>query len=168
MKLTLFGPTLVGMVFLLTGCAASGSFPSLAPRPIEQAAAAQPATTPMVVIAPSDPARVARVRALVEKAQAAVPDFNTALAAAQQAVGGGKAAGSDGWIAAQVAVSRLERTREPIGTVLSELTVEQRTLLMGPESDDRAMLEAAFAQVSTLDQQQGDAVRGLIAKLGGR
>jgi hypothetical protein len=152
----------------LTGCAASGSFPSLAPRPIEQAAAAQPATTPMVVIAPSDPARVARVLALVEKAQAAVPDFNSALAAAQAAVGGGKTTGSDGWIAAQVAVSRLERMREPVGTILSELTVEQRKLLMGPESDDRAMLDAAFDQVSGLDQKQAGAVRELLAKLSGR
>ena len=168
MKLANFTSALAAATLSLSGCATSGSFPSLAPRPIEQAAAAQPPTTPVVVIAPSDPARVARVRVLVEKAQAGVPDFNSALALASQAVGGGKATGSDGWITAQVAVSRLERMREPVGTVLSELTTEQRTLLMGPESEDRAMLEAAFAQVSALDQQQAEAVRGLIAKLSGR
>jgi hypothetical protein len=162
-----FLPLLTISALSLSGCAASGPYPSLAPRPIEQAAAAQPATVPMVVIAPSDPARVARVRALVNKAEAGVAGFNTALSAAQQAVGGGKAKGSDGWISAQVAVSRLERMRETAGGVLSDLTVEQRTLLMGPESDDKAMLEAAFNQVAAIDQSQSDSVRALLSKLGG-
>jgi hypothetical protein len=156
---------LIALAAALPGCAASGTFPSLAPRAIERADSNAPATTPMIVIAPSDAARVARVRALVQKAEAGVPGFNTALSAARQAVGGGKVAGSDGWIAAQVAVSRLERMREPVGTVLSELTVEQRDVLLGPESEDRAMLEAAFQKVAALDTEQAAAVRSLIGNL---
>jgi hypothetical protein len=152
----------------LPGCAASGSFPSLAPRAIEQAAANTPATIPMVVIAPSDPARIARVQTVVRQAEAGVSGFNTALSAARQAVGGGKTAGSEGWIAAQVAVSRLERMREPVGLALSTLTAEQRELLLGPESEDRAMLESAFQKVSALDVEQAAAVRSLIATLSRR
>jgi hypothetical protein len=167
MKQTKFFPALALCTLSLSGCAASGPYPSLAPRPIEQAAAAQPATVPMVVIAPSDPERVARVRALVSKAEAGVAGFNAALVTAKQAVGGGKAKGSDGWISAQVAVSRLERMRETAGGILSDLTVEQRKLLIGPESDDKAMLEAAFNQVAVIDQSQSDAVRALLSKLGG-
>jgi hypothetical protein len=154
--------------FSLAGCAAQGTFPSLAPRAVETAAANEPATTPMVVIAPSDPARVARVQALVRKAEAGAPAFATALSAARQAVGGGKVAGSDGWIAAQVAISRLERMREPVGTALSELTVEQRDVLLGPESEDKAALADAFARVSALDSDQAKAVSALIATLNRR
>jgi hypothetical protein len=153
---------------LLGGCAAQGTFPSLAPRAVETAAANEPATTPMTVIAPSDPARVARVQALVRKAEAGRPAFESALSSARQAVGTGKAAGSDGWIAAQVAVSRLERMREPVGTVLSDLTVEQREVLLGPESEDRAVLTEAFARVSALDSEQAKAVSALIAALSRR
>jgi hypothetical protein len=55
--------------------------------------------------------------------------------------------------------------REPVGLVLSELTVEQRDVLLGPESEDRAMLEAAFQKVAALDTEQAAAVRSLIGNL---
>ncbi len=159
---------IMGSAFLLGGCAAQGTFPSLAPRAVETAVANEPATTPMTVIAPSDRALVARVQALVRKAEAGRSAFDSALSSARQAVGTGKSAGSDGWIAAQVAVSRLERMREPVGAVLSDLTVEQREVLLGPESEDRAVLAEAFARVSALDIEQAKAVNGLIATLSRR
>jgi hypothetical protein len=70
------------------------------------------------------------------------------------AAGAGKPGGSEAWVAAQLALSRVEAKRAPVGAVLAELDEERRTLLLGPESADTDALERASAQVETLDAAQ--------------
>jgi hypothetical protein len=145
----------------LAGCAAKGEFPSLAPRPYEQGrpASSAPATAVPDV---SDAARVARINAAVQRAEAGREAFNAALSAARSAVSasqGGYA--SEGWIAAQMAVSRAERTREPVQAALAELDAELRSVLTGPPTSDRAILESAIARVMALDTEQGSALAAL-------
>jgi hypothetical protein len=147
----------------LGGCAGQGAFPSLAPRAVETRQA--PVALPPVVLV-TDPAAQARVRAALAKAQAAVAGFNEALSAAQNAPGGAR--GSDGWIAAQMAVSRLERTREPVKIALIDLTEEQRLILFGPPSADRAMVEAAIAEVIRIDDAQTAAMAAVLARVSPR
>ncbi len=156
---------LVCAALMLGGCANQGDFPTLAPRAIEQrpAEAATPAVPPVAAV--SNPATLARVQAAVAKAQAGVPAFNEALATARTAAGRAGGYASDGWVTAQVAIARLERTREPTQVALIDLTEEQRVVLFGPPSADRGAVEAAMAEVSRIDAGQSAAMNALLASV---
>jgi hypothetical protein len=159
---------LIAVGLALGGCAGKGEFPSLAPRAIETRQAVVAPAAPPPVAAISDPAAQGRVRAALAKAQGAIPGFNEALSAARSAAGRGGAKGSDAWIATQLAISRLERAREPVQVALTELTEEQRVVLFGPPSDDRAMVEAAMAEVMQIDAAQTAAMNALLASVSRR
>jgi hypothetical protein len=152
----------------LGGCAGKGEFPSLSPRATETRPAVSSAAPPPPVVAASDPAVQARAQAALAKAQGAVAGFDTALAAARTAAGRGGAKGSDAWIATQMAISRLERTREPVKIALIELTEEQRLVLFGPLSADRVMVEGLMAEVLRIDDAQTAAMAGLLASVNRR
>ena len=154
-------------LILVAGCSAKGDFPSLAPRAIELAGAAQPVPAPP--LAPSDPARVARFNASVSKAQAGVTAFNAALAKARTAVSASDGArGSERWIAGQMAVSQLERTRAPVQSALAELDQDKRLLLSAPPSADREALETALSRVEAVNTAQQSATRALLDALNPR
>ncbi len=154
----------LALILMLAGCAARGEYPSLAPRPVELASGpAAPAA--LAPLAPSDPARIARLAAIMARAQAgsrAFADLQQAVSTSAAAAGG---LGSESWINAQMALSRLERTREAIQTGLVELDAEKRVMLEGPASADRIDLEATIAAVTALDAAQAAVVRGLIAQI---
>ena len=91
-------PILVPLL-LAAGCAAPGPYPSLAPRPAEQAYAEDPEErkpTPQ----PDDPALAGEIDRLLAEAKAGAAEFDSALPAAQAAAGAADAAGSDAWIEA--------------------------------------------------------------------
>jgi hypothetical protein len=153
-----FAPTVLATLALLSGCADAGTYPSLNPRPIELKAKEmlnEPAPT-APVLAPSNPALLAKIAGLVGQARDSDAAFRTALNEARSVVaaGAGKPGGSEAWVAAQLALSRVEAKRAPVGAVLAELDEERRTLLLGPESADTDALERASAQVETLDATQ--------------
>ena len=151
---------------LLSGCSAKGEFPSLAPRAFERPASTTAPVAPPAALAPSDGARLARLAASVQKAEASMAGFNAALVPAQQAVAGNdKQRGSERWIAAQMAVSRLERTRLEAEAALAEIDSEKRLLLLGPASEDLATLEVAWTRASAINSVQLSAVRSLLDQL---
>lgn len=146
--------------FLLAGCIADqGSFPSLAPRPIEAIdIAGEPAAAP---VAPTvDPAQAAFAREEEARAKAGEQAFATVAAEAEPPIraGAGQPAGSDRWTAAQVALSRLQAARAPVADALRALDERRLT------SDDPA-LDAAFATVSATDTAQAARVSVLSALL---
>jgi hypothetical protein len=151
---------------LLGACADPGSFPSLAPRPYEKGGTAPVA--PAEAIKASDPALLARLNASVARAEAGQGAFATALDAAHSAMAGAGPRGSEAWIEAQMAVSRLERTREAAQGALADLDQEKRVMLFGPPSPDLPALEAAMARVSAIDGEQLAAVTALVRRLEGR
>lgn len=152
---------------ILAGCAAQGDFPSLAPRAIEQRGA-QSATQP-APLTPSDPARIARIEAAERDAFATTSAFQAALVTARNAAAGaGRAKGSESWIAAQMALSQLERARGPVEAALARLSDEKRALLLGPPSADRDVLMQAWDRVSQLNARQDADIRTLIDALNPR
>ena len=152
---------------LLGACADPGSFPSLAPRPYEKGGTAPVA--PAEAIKASDPALLARLSAAVTRAEAGQGAFATALDAARKATAASNGQqASEAWIEAQMAVSRLERTREAAQGALADLDQEKRVMLFGPPSADLPALEAAMARVSAIDGEQLAAVTVLVRRLQGR
>jgi hypothetical protein len=154
---------------LIAGCAAKGEYPSLAPRPFERAAQTVAVATPAPLPQTSDATLVRRVGALVEKAKAGVGPFNAALGQARPII-----AASDGvraserWIAAQMALSRVERTREPIEAALAEIDDERRHVLLNSNSADRDYLDAATKEVEAINASQRAAVQVLLAQINRR
>ena len=149
----------------LSGCAARGDFPSLAPRPIESELMAERPAAPTRE-APADPALRARVAELVRLARAGQAAFDTALAKARDAAAGAGAAGSDGWIAAHAAVSRVEAARAEVVTALAELDGLIVERARQPTSaGDLAMVNAALADVQAIVDRQGKELEAVRSSL---
>jgi hypothetical protein len=159
----------VTLLSMAVGCAAKGDYPSLAPRPFEWATQTPSVAPPTRLPATTDAALVQRVGNLVEKARAGVGAFNSALSLARPIV-----AASDGvraserWIAAQMALSRVERTREPIESALAEIDDERRHVVVISNSADRDYLDAATREVEAINAAQRAAVQGLLAQINRR
>jgi hypothetical protein len=114
---------------LLGGCATGGEFPSLAPRPVEQLSFEEPIKVDPPVAA--DPALSGRAGAILAEARAGDGEFEQAYARALPLVRAAGPAGSDAWIQAQEAISRVEAARIGTTSALSELD-----LLIADQSDD--------------------------------
>ena len=162
-----FTPAL-SLLMILSGCAAKGDFPSLALRPIEAKATgllADPATKPQAA-APSDPALVARIGAARQAAMGSMPAFDGALATAQKAVTNAGAAQSESWIAAQMALSAAERTRDPVKNALADLDSILRTLMTErPSSPDLVLAQQAIRDAESVDAQQATELQALMTLL---
>lgn len=158
---------LPALFLTLSACAQKGEYPSLNPRPIEAKASgllAEP-DAPAPVARPADPAVTAKVNAALASARAGEVAFNTALGAAQSAVRGAGASGSESWITAQMAVSSLEGARAPVKASLSDLDGLLRATLSGPPSEDLPAIEAAIRSVEAIDARQNDAMTTLLNAL---
>jgi hypothetical protein len=157
-------------LLLVSGCADhSGVIPSLTPRPIEKIGKStidEPAGKPLA-LKPSDPSRVAVVNALVLKARAAVAPFQSsvdqAMPVLRRAVGSPQ--GSENWVAAQVALGRVEINRAPVKSALSDLDAQRRVVLVTDPSDDQALVEAAVAEVEAVDKKQEQVLTAMIRML---
>ena len=146
---------------LAAGCAAPGPYPSLAPRPAESAYAGEDERQPTPQ--PEDPALAAEVDRLAAAAKAGAAEFEAARPAAEAAVAAAGAAGSDSWIEAQQAVSRLEAARAQTTAALAQLdslNVERSAAgTLGP--GDTGRLAAAAAELQALADAQADLVKRL-------
>ena len=150
---------------LLAACAPQGDFPSLAPRAIETAPD-EPAEQPSPPPAPADPVLAARVEELLAEAEAGQRDFAGAAPAAETAVARAGASGSESWVAAQQAVSRLQAARG--GTVealaaLDRLAVERANQPTNP--NDFQSVQSAIERASALAQTQSAVISRLQARL---
>ena len=164
-------------LILLAGCAGAIDAPSLAVRPSEAAAAidaAQPALavapiTPAAIV-PLDAATLARLQSSISAAQASVAPFAKAAEPARVAVANaaGAAIGSDAWIAAQVAVSRLERTRDAATAALAEVDLVRRELVVSGKNFDRDGFAAMQASVAKIDSDQQAQTTALLRRLKSR
>jgi hypothetical protein len=153
---------------LLPGCAAPGTFPSLAPREAERLyASGDPLQT-----LPEAPDRAGLTGQAARFAAAAAEGdsaFERALAAARPLVARSGARGGESWIAAQEAVSRVEAARAATSRAVADLdqfaTAEAHK---GPLSTaDYERLTEALARVSGLAARQQEAVNRLRSSLSG-
>jgi len=134
---------------LLGGCVTEGPFPSLAPRPDERLAIEEPVREAPVVA--DDPALQARVAALLGEARQGERAFEADHGAAARAAARAGATGSDSWIDAQQALSRVEAARGRTTGAAADL--HQLALARAGEAisaADRQALDDAVAEVDRI------------------
>jgi hypothetical protein len=157
MKRTL--PPLLAVAFLTTACAADGPFPSLAVRAAERVyAAGDPLqTTPE---APDRPGLAGRISGFLAAAEEGEAAFAKAFYAARPVAARAGARGSESWLAAQQAISRVEAARAATTRALGDLdqfSAEQAR--QGPLStSDYQQLTGATARLQAQADRQRQAV----------
>jgi hypothetical protein len=159
-------------LLLLPACSGSGgSFPSLLPRPAESPREiAAPGADVLPALAPEQQASLradlARERALLDQTES---DLREAGAALDRALGAarGTRAGADAWSNAQMALSRYDLARSPLGDVRARLIPLQRSVDSLPATDpDRQAVETLAARATTAAdaaQRQVDAANRALA-----
>jgi hypothetical protein len=154
--------SILAALLVAAGCAAPGPYPSLAPRPAEKAYAddedeRQPTAQP------DDPALAAEIDGLVLAAKAGAGEFEAAWPAAQAAANAAGPGGSDGWMEAQQALSRLESARARTTAAIADLDALEvlRTSAGTLSEADRARLRSATADLQALADAQGERLRRL-------
>ncbi|HEY0044386.1 MAG TPA: hypothetical protein VGB62_07530 [Allosphingosinicella sp.] len=152
----------LGLLALAAGCAEPGPYPSLAPRPIEAELAALDEAPPPPPL-PDNPDITARAAEIAAQARGGSPAFEAALAAAERAVRAAGAPGSDSWVAAQQAVSRVEASRAATTRALGELDAysvsSATTRPLSPTDLER--LAAIVGEVQAIADRQSEALSRL-------
>ena len=139
---------------LLAGCVSQGTFPSLALRPAER----EDWTEEPARIAPAvadDAALRARIASLLAEAREGWREFEADLPVTERAVARGGREGSDGWIEAQQALSRLETSRGrtmQAAEALHQLRLARAEVPTSP--GDLAALDAAITEVAAIAARQ--------------
>lgn len=159
---------LFGFPFLLiiSGCAQSTQYPSLAKRSFE-VAAPLPEPEPVIQL-PADADTRTRIATALQAARGGVGAFQQALgkARADAAAADGSAKGSDAWINAQLSLSRAQSTLGPASSALADVDGEKRRLAMEHgESVSMSEIDAALAELSALASSQSDEVQTVAARL---
>ena len=149
----------VALALATAGCAVDSAYPSLAPRPIEDMSLAEPVQRPVPAGTPSAIA-TAHYAPSVEKARAADADFRTTLAEAHDALdrGRGAAEGSDEWLAAQQALSRVETARDIVTAVLGDLDAARNADAPRADSGEAAAVAHAYDEVHAIDLAEAQAL----------
>jgi len=140
---------LLASALLLAGCVSDGPFPSLAPREAEELAIEEPERAPPVVA--DDEGLLAHVAARVADARIGAMAFERALGEAERAVARAGREGSDSWIEAQQAISRLEAARSY--TTRAEADLDRLSLTradLPTSAADQQALNAAIAEVAAI------------------
>lgn len=157
------------LLAVLPACATStlGSEPSLAPRAAEAIDPRLPVTID-VDARPADAGLAARIESLLAEARASANAFAASEPVARAAAARAGSPQSESWIAAQLALSELERTRAPFTRAFAEIdelrSVSARSGRSAPA--DVAALETAAAELRGLGERQAEAlgsIRALIA-----
>lgn len=150
----------------LAACEPKSSFPSLAPRPMERALGPVDQAPPETAVA-DDPALPDRLRPLVEAGHASQAEFDKALAAARRVVAASGPPGSDSWVGAQQAVSRVQNASAPMAKALADLdafAIEQaKAHPLSPGDQDR--IQQANAELQALADAQRGEIEALQARL---
>ena len=149
---------------LLAGCIAPGPYPSLAMRPDENEPMTEPVRTPPVVAA--DPALARRLAALVAAARQGDARFDEAYGPTERLARAAGATGSDSWVEAQQALSRLEASRGGTTDAAAEIDQLGRVRSDQPTSaDDQAAIRRALDEANMIAAAQLVRIRHLQALL---
>ena len=148
------------------GCAAPGPYPSLEPREVERRYAEgdpEPVPTPVA----DDASIAARIADFAARARAGDAAFEQAVAAARPLVARAGAPGTDGWVAAQQAVSRAEAARAPTIQALADLDAYaiDRAAEKALSESDIERLASSTAALQAIANRQHDALKGLQGRL---
>jgi hypothetical protein len=162
-------PALLLLTLALAGCSAPGGpFPSLQPRTAEAIDPRLPVDRPMNA-RPVDAALAATLDRLVAQARAGDAAFGPAMAEAERLAANAGAARSEGWIAAQEALTAAIAARRPTATALGDidnLAGGRLETQGGMAPTDFAAVNSAAAAVSEIDQRQAARIKAVQTRLG--
>jgi hypothetical protein len=157
-------------VLMFAGCATPSSQgePSLARRSAEAIDPRLPVEV-AVDARPTDPSLAARLEALLSEARTSAAAFAAAEPGARSKAAAAGQPESESWVAAQAALSELDRLRAPFARAIADLDELRST---SARSGDRASpadvaaLEAAAAELLAISERQSaalDSIREQIA-----
>jgi hypothetical protein len=160
-------PTLL-VALALSACAAGGPYPSLQPRAAEAIDPRVPIDRPMND-RPVTPALAARLTELVGLAHSGDEAFEPAAAQAERLAEAAGAPQSEGWIAAQQALSAAIEAREPTAHALGDVDGLAASALQthgGIAPNDLEAIKSAAAEVAAIDHRQSERIDALKKRLG--
>ena len=154
---------------LVSGCSSTGEpYPSLQPRAAEQVDPRLPVEGP-INDRPVSYELQARLNTLVADAQSGNAAFDAAASEAERLAGSAGAPQSDGWVAAQQALSAAVAARRPVSEALSEIDALGANALQargGIAPNDLAAIQQAATTVGKLDKRQADRIDAIQRRLG--
>jgi len=158
------------LLFLcLSACSTvGGPYPSLQPRANEQVDPRLPVPRP-INDRPVKPALAGRLAELVAQARSGDAAFQPAAAQAERLANGAGAPQSEGWIAAQEAVSAAIAAAGPTRIALGDIDAIGATALQtqgGIAPNDLAAIKNASAEVGAMDQRQSHRIKAIQRRLG--
>jgi len=151
-------------LLLLGACSSTGGpYPSLQPRAAE---AIDPRIEPVRPIndRPVTPGLASRLAALVSQARSAEATFEPAMATAERLAGNAGASGSEGWIAAQEALSAAIAARRPTAEAQADIDALGASKLQtqgGIAPNDLKAIQTASAEVSSIARRQTDRIAAI-------
>jgi hypothetical protein len=153
----------------VTACASPGGpYPSLQPRTAEAIDPRVPVERPLNE-RPVSAALASRLAELVAEAHAGEAAFESAASEAERLAATAGAPQSEGWVAAQEALSAAAAARGPIGMALGDIDALGANALQtqgGLAPNDLAAIKSAGAEVGAIDQRQADRIKAIQARLG--
>ena len=157
------------IVLCLAACSAPGGpYPSLQPRAAEAIDPRVPVIRP-INNRPATQALTARLSALVDQAQSGNAAFEGAASEAERLAAAAGAPQSEGWIAAQEALTAAVAARKPTSDALGDIDEIAATALQtqrGIAPNDLAAIGNAAAVIGALDERQTDRIRTVQRQLG--
>jgi hypothetical protein len=156
-------------IIALSACATPGGpYPSLQPRAAEAIDPRVPVERP-INDRPVTAGLTARLEALVSRARSGDAAFGPAAAQAEQLTSSAGGRQSDGWIAAQEALSAAIAARQPTSTALGDIDALAASALQsqgGIAPNDFAAIQNAAAEVAAIDRRQVARIDAMQRRLG--
>jgi len=153
----------------LSACSSPGGpYPSLRPRAAEQIDPRVEVRRPMNERAVS-PALASRLAALLDQARSGNAAFEGSIGEAERLAASAGAPQSEGWIAAEEALTAAIAARKPTTTALADIDDLAGSALQtqrGIAPSDLAAIKSAAAEAGTLDERQAARVAAVQVKLG--
>jgi hypothetical protein len=151
---------------LVSGCAAQGTFPSLQPREVERNVSTEEPVREQIFVQ-SDPALRGRAAELLALARRGESEFESAYGRASTAAARAGAPGTESWLVAQQAISRVEAARDETTRALAELDALEVARAGQPtNSDDFAAVHAAAQEAQRISESQHARLARLRAAVG--
>lgn len=145
-----------------------GNYPSLAPRPQEAIDPRIPVPNE-VHVGPADPNLSAHLAVLIDQAQSGDRAFQSVAENAERLAASAGAEQSEGWVAAQQALSAAQEARGPTTRALGDIDALGANALQkngGIPAGNLAAIQAAAAKVAEIDNAEADRIDAIEKRLG--
>lgn len=156
-------------ILALGACSAPGGpYPSLQPRPAEAIDPRLPVVRP-INDRPASASLTTRLSALIDAARRGNAAFDSAASEAERLAANAGAPQSEGWIAAQEALTAAIAARKPTATALGDIDALAASALQangGLAPNDLAAIKSAQAEAGALDARQAARIDAIQKQLG--